>query len=518
MFIDDGPSSARWQISGQGSYISGQSVSMPAGISYTVSFSEETGWTRPANFNVTVTAGQTSMAHRSYAISPAALARLDELSGRLAPILYISHSLRDGGGNDNGPALSPGPVSMFTDNPLVLRVNRIGESLSYDIMDAHPNAGWIAYKAGYLSLPDRQRTPTAYVRYAVEKDAVFIQYWFLYYYNEFPTIQDNGVGLGNRHEGDWEMVQYRFAGNLGALIGSANATPIEAAYAVHPASAGGPDGNRFPFSRVAKELLDDGYMHPVVYIAEGSNANYFAPGIYERGALRNDDAAGPINGIRVIPDIVVLPQEFGQDHWLNFDGLWGEHEANANPFDDGAHTPSNQGDRWDNPMIWSSGLPLAQDPTGVGTIQVTISDGPRQARWQVDGQGSYASGETIWVPMGLRTVSFSVHDGWERPDNIEMDVQADGTRAFRAAYRRITEPTPTAGLIPTVTGAATPAPPATSAAPRTTSTSTPERGSGFSCNADPAVSDAGLAGSGDLLLFGVLLGGIHVWNRRRERS
>ncbi len=50
-----------------------------------------------------------------------------------------------------------------------------------------------------------------------------------------------------------------------------------------------------------------------------------------------------------------------------------------------------------------------------GSVTVTI-DGPKEARWSIDGRGSYQSGQTVGgVIQGNHTISFSYVKGWKSP-------------------------------------------------------------------------------------------------------
>lgn len=77
-----------------------------------------------------------------------------------------------------------------------------------------------------------------------------IQYWFLYFYNHRL----------NQHESDWEQITLRL---------DSEKHPVEAFYSSHEA------GTRKAWSK----LEHDG-DHPVVYVAQGTHANYFTGGTH----------------------------------------------------------------------------------------------------------------------------------------------------------------------------------------------------------------------------------------------
>ncbi len=71
-----------------------------------------------------------------------------------------------------------------------------------------------------------------------------------------------------------------------------------------------------------------------------------------------------------------------------------------------------------------------------GSVRVTI-DGPAEARWSLNGTGSYASGATVsGVPAGSAVVSFSAVSGWNRPANITVSVTKGTTVDATGTYTR----------------------------------------------------------------------------------
>ena len=140
----------------------------------------------------------------------------------------------------------------------------------------------------------------------------FIQYWFLYYANDYPELF---------HEGDWEVVQVDLDGNL---------EPYRADISQH----GGGRWRNWTGPGSA-ERTGDNSTHPVVYVAQGSHANYFKAGDYSNfikswdaahgdGVILNgtNDPSAPNTDAEVVPE----PADAGnsQFEWLQFPGQWGE--------------------------------------------------------------------------------------------------------------------------------------------------------------------------------------------------
>lgn len=130
-----------------------------------------------------------------------------------------------------------------------------------------------------------------------EKDRIWLQYWFFYYYNDKAFLR---IGL---HEGDWEMIQIRL---------DANGNPNVATYAQHR------QGERASWGQVEKDQTPDGPA-PVVYSARGSHASYFRHGMALPAPIVPDqnDGAGP----RVRPELVVLTDT--SPGWVRWPGHWG---------------------------------------------------------------------------------------------------------------------------------------------------------------------------------------------------
>jgi hypothetical protein len=110
--------------------------------------------------------------------------------------------------------------------------------------------------------------------------------------------------------------------------------PVDAAYSQHSG------GERCDWIHVPREL--DG--RPIVYVAEGSHANYFSSGYHLNGGA-NDTSGG--DGEWVIPavtDVTTTPPR-----WLAWPGRWGGSDSSP----DG---PAQKGTHWSDPLAWQNGI------------------------------------------------------------------------------------------------------------------------------------------------------------------
>jgi Vacuolar protein sorting-associated protein 62 len=173
--------------------------------------------------------------------------------------------------------------------------------------------------------------PAVYARAVPSRrGGTWLQYWLFYAGQD----QDRGVLRIGRHEGDWELAQYRVDGA---------GHPVEAVYAQHRG------GERCGWSSVATRG-----GHPIVYAARGSHASYFRAGTRDRlWPDPNDEADG--RGLATTP--VVVPVTAGSPAWMAYPGPWGAARARwwIPGEQDSPHGPAFQrGRRWSDPDAFAS--------------------------------------------------------------------------------------------------------------------------------------------------------------------
>lgn len=193
--------------------------------------------------------------------------------------------------------------------------------------------------------------PAVYARAAPSRrGGVWLQYYLFYAGQD----QDRGVLRLGRHEGDWELVQYR----LGA-----GGKPLEAVYAQHRG------GERCGWSTVETRA-----GHPVVYPAHGSHASYLRAGTRDRlWPDPNDEADG--RGKVVRPAVVAVSA--GSPRWMAYPGRWGHARARwwVPGEQDSPHGPAFQrGRRWSDPDAFADAARSCQ----AGCDHVNECDAPER--------------------------------------------------------------------------------------------------------------------------------------------
>ncbi len=190
------------------------------------------------------------------------------------------------------------------------------------------------YATDYLNQLNSNPSPvTAYARVYRDETGTsgktVIQYWFLYYFNNFY----------NKHEGDWEMVE---------VIYGNGPDPESVAYSQH--------GKAFKKNWTDPGVKKNGNS-PIVYVAAGSHANYFSPGEHVHVSYedpRNDPPYNDFTAYRssILPtiDSQSLNNPYG---WLHYEGHWGQRGLGV-LLEDGPRGPQFQGDAWSYPVRWAN--------------------------------------------------------------------------------------------------------------------------------------------------------------------
>ncbi|MFC1992752.1 hypothetical protein ACFLV3_02930 [Chloroflexota bacterium] len=216
------------------------------------------------------------------------------------------------------------------------------------------------YKLAYDGIKE-QYQPTVYARVREDADGyTVVQYWIFFYFNDWRNL----------HEGDWELVQLCFPDYTAKELLDRDEQPDFVAYSQHQA------GQRMPWSDMKDNYLLVG-THPIVYVAQGSHANYFAPGNYWSGL--DFDETGSSSWQVILPEqlnVILLP-EIGAEgsglEWLEFKGGWGEYLGfsisvldlqfwQRGPFGPPWSEGGKNSGKWEQPGKWAAGLPEYPQP------------------------------------------------------------------------------------------------------------------------------------------------------------
>ena len=144
------------------------------------------------------------------------------------------------------------------------------------------------------------------------KTRIALQYWLWYPYDDYVAPLSRGE-VWQVHEGDWESV---------SIILDLSGAPLSVALSAHC------KGSRRTWARTQKRGV-----HPLVYVALGSHANYFGRGLHRhnpvcwprevrdvvRALMLVDRTA---SGETVHPQLVRVNAK--TPSWMTFAGTWGE--------------------------------------------------------------------------------------------------------------------------------------------------------------------------------------------------
>jgi hypothetical protein len=220
-------------------------------------------------------------------------------------------------------------------------------------------AGGLAAVACYTAAADGPSV--VYGRHEVQAGTIVLQYWF-FYADNFWSLQYPPSGFAwQAHEGDWEVV---------SVVLDEEQNPVEAAYSQHCT------GEKRSWANVQKAGT-----HPVVYVATGSHANLFAPGLHaislgcyppEIRAILEQNNVTPFDFL-VVPGLTLGPGSTAIERvhdnaprWLRFPGTWGEDQfinipppigPGTVPFGTSPVGPAFQDD-WLDPLGTIAGYPV----------------------------------------------------------------------------------------------------------------------------------------------------------------
>lgn len=238
-------------------------------------------------------------------------------------------------------------------------------SFYLDVVDADPG-----FTTGDSTIPNPDRF-NSYNNTIYGREEVFssdsstyrvLQYFFFYPYNDFE---------GDRHEGDWEMIQI--------LLDESTRQPLpEPNYSITYSQHNG--GKTRTWSDPAVQKVND--THPIVYVAEGSHASYFKQGEPTINCFTEwmDPvlALTPYSLYLEFEGLSKEPYELiaisNATPWVHWNGRWGEIDggtwvldpATLINFTSGPQGPGKK-DKWNNP------IGFANDPGNPSVVGCAFS-------------------------------------------------------------------------------------------------------------------------------------------------
>jgi len=209
----------------------------------------------------------------------------------------------------------------------------------------------LKYEADRTNISDN-----VYAHVTTSGDAILVQYWMFYVFD---------YGTYNRHEGDWEMVEFILDQTL---------SPVAAVYSQHNG------GQRIAWNSV---LTENG--HPVVFVARGSHSNFPALGQGPIGPGADVVSTDGPTWTAGVDCAIVLLGEPGagnrpfEQSWLDFAGNWGECGGTWNSMT-GKNGPLGPAFREGGQMFtsasWGVAIPTSSPANGMvdsGTVQFLLA-------------------------------------------------------------------------------------------------------------------------------------------------
>jgi hypothetical protein len=285
------------------------------------------------------------------AAAQAAQSSEQQLAAKYSPVLSLEPQPKPCG---SGEAYRPTSVDIVLGRQAVALRGPNGK-----VVKQAPNASdlWALAGGYYLDLPGNplkpacgyekqfgdwndSRQPSVYAHVAGDQShpgKLAVQYWLYYTFNDFT----------DKHESDWEMAQVDFDAS------TAEEALRKGPYEVDLSQHAGGERSEWTDSKLEKQGI-----HPVIYDATGSHANYFGSALYlGRGSKEGfgcDDTRKAT--MRVPLQTVLLPEipssASAPYAWLAFQGRWGQEERGIN------NGPTGPGmkEQWTAPIEWADGL------------------------------------------------------------------------------------------------------------------------------------------------------------------
>ena len=245
--------------------------------------------------------------------------------------MFLRQVCRDARRRSPSPRCSPSPARRLSRSP-----------------PTSPRSSCTTRASPRRSSPPTAHVPTAYRRTVRLRDGgAWVQYWLYYRYQD----QDRGVVRSGRHEGDWELVQFRV---------TASGRPVEAVYAQHSGAercaASELDAPRRPSGRLRVARL------PRLLPARG-RARPAVAGPERRGRRARRSSCAP----RVVEVTASSPPFMRRSTpWGASRAAWWMPLEQSSP-----PGPAFQPDRWDDPAAFAASARLVPGRTATRSASAT---------------------------------------------------------------------------------------------------------------------------------------------------
>ena len=432
----DGPAGARWKLNGEGAYKDGEIIENLVVGEYSVSFIDLADWDEPAEQTVKVTKN--------------AVAKLDvelvQHKGGVQVVLFGPEEARwsvDGQGSyTSGETVNDLTVGTYT--------------LSFSQVE-----GWDAPQDLQVAVA-KDTLAKAEPRYTRHLGSVTVMIdgpeearWSLDGEGNYESGQSvDKVVVGEHTVSFSDIADWDTPADQTVSVTKDTLSTISGSYEQHKGSIKitirGPEDARWSLNgegNYANEDVVDDLVVGEYAITFSKSRGWDRP--REQKLVVGKNATATFEGVYTqhVGAVAVYIEGPSEAFW-NITGIEGTHASGeaAQELPVGEYTVSfSEADGWEKPndqtvTVFRNVTAMASGgyTRHVGSVS-TVVEGPESALWSLNGEGSYASGEVVQgLPTGEYVVSFSVVEGWEKPEDRNVSVAKDGMTAVSGVYAQHT--------------------------------------------------------------------------------
>ena len=429
----DGPKDAKWSLNGEGTYESGYKVdSVPTGA-HKVEFAQVENWTAPAPQEITVAKDRTISIGVSY------VRHVGSVSVTLDGPKDAKWSLNGEGAYESGHTLDSVPTGSY----------KISFS---EVVD------WTAPAAQDVTVvkDETASVSAAYVRHvgsvSVTIDGPKDAKWSLNGEGAYESgYEVDSVPTGSHKVTFSEVTDWTAPASQDVPVVKDETASVSAAYVRHVGSVSvtidGPKDAKWSLN--GEGAYESGYK--IDSVPTGSHkvtfsevSDWTAPAAQDVTVVKDETASVSAVYVRHVGSVSVTIDGPKDAKWsLNGEGAY-ESGYKVDSVPTGSHKVTfSEVTDWTAPAARE--VAVVKDETAsvsaayvrhVGSISVTL-DGPKDAKWSLNGEGAYESGQTVdALPVGTHKVSFSEVSDWTAPAAQDVPVVKDETASVSAVYVR----------------------------------------------------------------------------------